>query len=188
MRTEHTPLSQRRFAEAQHGKAEPISRFHKLNPNGVCNTLRAGTASDRGAFTSPRPIHYRYPRVITVREAARLHSYPDWFRLHSTKWHGFRQIGNSVPPLLARAVARELARAMGVQSAKPKIAPHVGDERLLYIDMKAASLRYGLKKPPIAQRNRRADAPTTQQSIRRLEDADSLQLTLPISAEWSDLK
>nr|WP_319923570.1 DNA cytosine methyltransferase [Klebsiella pneumoniae] len=66
--------------------------------NGLCNTLRAGTASDRGAFTSPRPIHPIYPRVITVREAARLHSYPDWFRFHVTKWHGFRQVGNSVPP------------------------------------------------------------------------------------------
>ncbi|WP_458020251.1 DNA cytosine methyltransferase, partial [Klebsiella pneumoniae] len=74
---------------------EPISRFKKLSMNGLCNTLRAGTASDRGAFTSPRPIHPIYPRVITVREAARLHSYPDWFRFHVTKWHGFRQVGNS---------------------------------------------------------------------------------------------
>ncbi|NOY81033.1 MAG: DNA cytosine methyltransferase, partial [Kiritimatiellaeota bacterium] len=30
---------------------------------------------------SPRPIHWRYPRCITNREAARLHSFPDWFRL-----------------------------------------------------------------------------------------------------------
>ncbi|PCR36678.1 DNA (cytosine-5-)-methyltransferase, partial [Klebsiella pneumoniae] len=86
----------------------------KLSMNGLCNTLRAGTASDRGAFTSPRPIHPIYPRVITVREAARLHSYPDWFRFHVTKWHGFRQVGNSVPPMLARSVGLQIMKVLGV--------------------------------------------------------------------------
>lgn len=105
LRTEHTELSQQRFQATVHGKTEPISHFRKLDLQGLCNTLRAGTDSARGAFTSPRPIHPSLPRVITVREAARLHSYPDWFRFHATKWHGFRQIGNSVPPLLGRAVA-----------------------------------------------------------------------------------
>ena len=116
MLTEHTDLSRSRFAATEPGKTEPISRFLKLNLEGVCNTLRAGTASDRGAFTSPRPIHPVVPRVITVREAARLHSYPDWFRFHATKWHGFRQIGNSVPPYLARAVASQLMKALGTKS------------------------------------------------------------------------
>ncbi len=97
---------QRRFLATKHGDTEPISRFHKLDPKGVCNTIRAGTASDRGAFTSPRPIHPFSPRCITVREAARLHSYPDWFRFHVTKWHGFRQIGNSVPPLHSQGPLR----------------------------------------------------------------------------------
>ena len=105
MRTEHTELSQLRFAETEPGKVEPVSRFLKLDPEGISNTLRAGTGSDKGAFTSPRPIHPYAPRCITVREAARLHSYPDWFRFHATKWHGFRQVGNSVPPLLGRPVA-----------------------------------------------------------------------------------
>ena len=122
LRTIHTPISKARFMATQSGKAEPISRFHKLEFTGVCNTLRAGTDSARGAFTSPRPIHPLFPRVITVREAARLHSYPDWFRFHATKWHGFRQIGNSVPPLLARAVASEVMKALGVLPTKPAMA------------------------------------------------------------------
>ena len=105
-RTVHTELSQSRFLGTEHGKTEPVSRFLKLNPNGVCNTLPAGTDSARGAFTAPRPIHPIEPRVVTVREAARLHSYPDWFRFHTTKWHGFREIGNSVPPLLGRVLIR----------------------------------------------------------------------------------
>ena len=108
MRTEHTALSQRRFRSTECGETELISRFLKLDPDGICNTLRAGTGSDRGAFTSPRPIHPHAARCITVREAARLHSYPDWFRFHATKWHGFRQIGNSVPPTLTQAMAEHI--------------------------------------------------------------------------------
>ena len=95
-RTRHTDL-QRRFAETRPGTVEPISRFFKLHENGVSNTLRAGTDGARGAFTSPRPIHYRHDRCVTVREMARLHGFPDWFRPHATKWHGARQIGNAVP-------------------------------------------------------------------------------------------
>lgn len=178
MRTEHTALSKRRFAETEHGKTEPVSRFHKLDPDGVCNTLRAGTASDRGAFTSPRPIHPEYARVITVREAARLHSYPDWFRLHSTKWHGFRQIGNSVPPLLGRAVARELIRAMGVRPKKPKTELALGDERLLYIDMVRASSRYGVPADTIAKRSRPEARDGEPEKKKRRQRQPSSQLGL----------
>jgi DNA (cytosine-5)-methyltransferase 1 len=157
LRTEHTEVSRRRFAETEHGKTEPISRFHKLNPDGVCNTLRAGTASDRGAFTSPRPIHPEFPRVITVREAARLHSYPDWFRFHSTKWHGFRQIGNSVPPRLGRAVAGAVIGAMGVAPTKPEAVLDLGDERLLSYDMSLAARHFQVSPQTIAKRTRHED-------------------------------
>lgn len=119
--TDHTELSRQRFAAIAPDDVEPVSRFKKLALNGICNTLRAGTASDRGAFTSPRPIHPTVPRVITVREAARLHSYPDWFRFHATKWHGFRQIGNSVPPLLARAVGGQIMKLCAKsQKSRPR--------------------------------------------------------------------
>ena len=153
-RTVHTDLSRRRFAQTEHGKTESVSRFLKLDPKGVCNTLRAGTASDRGAFTSPRPIHPAHARVITVREAARLHSYPDWFRLHATKWHGFRQIGNSVPPLLGRAVASSLVRAMGISAVKPDAEIALGNEALLYMDMASASSHFGVPADTIARRSR----------------------------------
>ena len=157
LRTEHTALSKKRFLETEHGKTEPISRFRKLPPDGLCNTLRAGTDSARGAFTSPRPIHPFLPRVITVREAARLHSYPDWFRFHSTKWHGFRQIGNSVPPLLARAIAREIARAMGIRPTKPKMRLQTGDSELLTFDMGDAATYFNVPRNTIAQRSRKSD-------------------------------
>ena len=155
LRTEHTELSQQRFQATEHGKTEPISHFRKLDPQGLCNTLRAGTDSARGAFTSPRPIHPSLPRVITVREAARLHSYPDWFRFHSTKWHGFRQIGNSVPPLLGRAVATQIAAALGATRKKPTAELPLGDPQLLTFDMGGAARYFSVPRDTIAQRTRK---------------------------------
>ncbi|MBV1704327.1 MAG: DNA cytosine methyltransferase, partial [Hyphomicrobiales bacterium] len=112
-RTGHSDISRRRFAETAGGDVEPISRFFKLRADGVSNTLRAGTDGARGAFTSPRPIHHRFARCVTVREMARLHGFPDWFRFNATKWHGARQIGNAVPPPLARAIAESVVAALG---------------------------------------------------------------------------
>ncbi len=157
MRTEHTSLSQERFAATAPGKVEPISRFLKLNPEGISNTLRAGTGSDRGAFTSPRPIHPYVPRCITVREAARLHSYPDWFRLHATKWHGFRQIGNSVPPLLGRAVASQVLRAMKIVPQRPPHTLDLGSESLLRMTVGSAARYYGVSDGVVGRRLRPGD-------------------------------
>ena len=158
MRTIHTKLSQRRFKEAAHGKVEPVSRFLKLDPQGVSNTLRAGTGSDKGAFTSPRPIHPYQPRCITVREASRLHSYPDWFRLHATKWHGFRQVGNSVPPMLARAVAAQLIATMGIRPNVPDTSLELGNESLLQLSPSEAATYYGVPLAVTGRRLRRTES------------------------------
>jgi DNA (cytosine-5)-methyltransferase 1 len=154
MRTIHTPLSRERFKATAPGETEPVSRFLKLDPRGVCNTIRAGTASDRGAFTSPRPIHPFTPRCITVREAARLHSYPDWFRFHVTKWHGFRQVGNSVPPLLGQAVASKILERVG-EKADGEERRAVGDPLLLELKMSEAAARYGVAANVIPHRIRK---------------------------------
>lgn len=158
-RTVHTELSKKRFDETVHGATEPISHFLKLDPDGVCNTLRAGTDSARGAFTSPRPIHPDHPRVITVREAARLHSYPDWFRFHTTKWHGFREIGNSVPPLLGRAVANEVIKALGISPMKPSVVIELTNEHLLNLNMASAAKHFNVPSTVIGQRLRKTAAP-----------------------------
>ncbi len=157
LRTIHTEESKARFLATAPGTTEPISRFYKLPPDGQCNTLRAGTDSARGAFTSPRPIHPTLPRVITVREAARLHSYPDWFRFHATKWHGFRQIGNSVPPLLARAVASEIVRALGITPSSPDTEIRTGDAALLTLNMRQAADHFGVSASVIGQRTRKKE-------------------------------
>lgn len=158
LRTKHTLESIRRFENTKYGETEPISRFLKLDPEGICNTLRAGTPSSRGAYTSPRPIHPYYPRCITVREAARLHSYPDWFRFHVTKWHGCRQIGNSVPPLLGRAVAAEIIKVLGFKPTVPDTLLSLEDPQLLSLTMAEAAKRYGVAANTIAQRSRKSQS------------------------------
>lgn len=154
-RTKHSLQSIARFEQTKPGKTESVSHFYKLKKNGVCNTLRAGTPSNRGAFTSPRPIHPVTPRCITVREAARLHSYPDWFRFHLTKWHGFRQIGNSVPPLLAKAIATEIIYALGITPIKPEQTQPLGDDALLKLNMSQAAEKFGVDENIIEPRKRK---------------------------------
>ena len=147
-RTEHTVISRRRFRATAPGTVEPISRFFKLSEFGVSNTLRAGTDGARGAFTSPRPIHYLHDRCITVREMARLHGFPDWFRFNVTKWHGGRQIGNAVPPPLARVIASQVIRALGVIPTRPRAAISLGDPALLSLDLSGAAKHFGVEPPP----------------------------------------
>jgi DNA (cytosine-5)-methyltransferase 1 len=176
IRTEHTDISRRRFSETQGGKTEPVSRFYKLSPHGLSNTLRAGTDGARGAFTSPRPIHPEHNRCVTVREMARLHGFPDWFRLHATKWHGARQIGNSVPPPLARAVAAQVMVTLGLVATRPAGMIELGAVDLLGMTVSQASEHFGIDAPP-SRRNRKSGAKKRKQA-----DIEALRLTEKRSA------
>ncbi len=156
----HTQKSSDRFQTTPLGTVETISRFFKLSPHGQCNTLRAGTTSDKGAYTAPRPIHYGAPRCITVREAARLHTFPDWFRFHNTIWHGFREIGNAVVPLLAKALGCEIIKAMGLNPQEFKtytLSPQ--DETLLGYNMAQASKYWNIPDNVIPKRKRSISTP-----------------------------
>lgn len=112
MGTLHTPKVVERFAATRPGKSDSISRAIRLHLDGLCPTLRAGTSKERGSYQAVRPIHPVEPRVITAREAARLQGFPDWFIFHHTKWHSFRQIGNSVSPLVAELVLERIFKAL----------------------------------------------------------------------------
>ena len=99
---------------------------------------------------------------MTVREMARLHGFPDWFRLHATKWHGARQIGNSVPPPLARAIARSIMAALDVSPSRPARAIDLGDPALIHMEMSAASDHFGVEKPN-GRRDRKSGAKKRKQ-------------------------
>lgn len=161
-RTDHSEISRRRFAETEPGTVEPISRYFKLPPEGLSHTLRAGTDGARGAFTSPRPIHYSHPRCVTVREMARLHGFPDWFRLHTTKWHGARQVGNAVAPPMARAIASSIAAALGHTPSRPPEPMDLGDPMLLSMDISEAARHFGVAAPP-SRRDKKSGAKKRKQ-------------------------
>ncbi len=111
--TVHSAEVVRRFAEVMQGTRDSVSKSPRLDPEGFCPTIRAGTGPDRGRFQAVRPLHPTLNRVITPREAARLQGFPDWFQFSHTKWHSFRQIGNSVSPILAERILSVIRRAFG---------------------------------------------------------------------------
>ena len=102
--TKHATDVRARYARLAFGQQDRVSKSTRLDPEGYCPTLRAGTGPEKGSYQAVRPIHYNYARVITPREAARLQGFPDWYKLPNTIWHGFRQIGNSVSPIVAEQV------------------------------------------------------------------------------------
>jgi DNA (cytosine-5)-methyltransferase 1 len=110
--TKHSRTVTLRYARVPHGTRDRISKSHRLDPNGFCPTIRAGTGPERGRFQAVRPLHPAQSRVITPREAARLQGFPDWFQFAPTKWHSFRQIGGSVSPILAERILGVLRKAL----------------------------------------------------------------------------
>ncbi len=153
--SKHTEKSIEKFRDTLPGSVEKISRFFKLSEKGQCNTLRAGTASDKGAYTAPRPIHYSKPRCITVREAARLHTFPDWFYFHNTIWHGFREIGNAVIPFLAKSIGKQIIKALELDSSKFKTYALIHQEKdLLDYNMGQASKYWDTPNDVIPKRKR----------------------------------
>jgi DNA (cytosine-5)-methyltransferase 1 len=112
--TRHSKEIGIRYKKLKPGQKDMVSKSHKLNIDGFCPTLRAGTDNTRGSYQAVRPIHPVQPRVITPREAARLQGFPDWFQFHETKWHSFRQIGNSVCPIVAEKVLLAIKRSLSM--------------------------------------------------------------------------
>lgn len=137
-RARHSATVRSRFGRTEMGAKEPISQFQRLSWDGQSTTLRAGSGREHGSFSAARPIHPEIPRCICVREAARLHSFPDWFGLHTTIWHGFRQVGNSVPPRLARVVAAEILKALGRSPSRVSEKIALGDPKWLRLPEKLA--------------------------------------------------
>ncbi len=55
-------------------------------------------------------FHYKYNRVPTVRESARIQSFPDTFIFLGSKTSQYKQVGNAVPPILAKVLAKEIKK------------------------------------------------------------------------------
>ena len=109
--TAHSSDMVERFSRLGVGKRERGSFHDRLHPDRPSYTLRAGS----GNFSPLRPVHYKYHRVITVRESARLQGFSDDFLWPDRipRLQQYRQVGNAVPPPMAEAFAACLAEQMG---------------------------------------------------------------------------
>lgn len=80
---------------------EALTRYHSKRPSLTINT------GHRSHF------HYKWNRIPTVRESARLQSFPDDFIFYGNKSEQYRQVGNAVPPMLGYVVAKQLKKYLG---------------------------------------------------------------------------
>ncbi len=80
-------------------KSDHTKRYGRVAPDGLASTILTKCDPHWGAY-----FHYSQDRSFTVREAARIQSFPDHFVFTGTQAQQFAQVGNAVPPLLAKAV------------------------------------------------------------------------------------
>jgi len=89
-------------------------KYKRLDENDLSRTITAHIAKDGYWY-----IHPRQGRTITVREAARIQTFPDWYRFNGPPSAAFKQIGNAVPPLLGKNLARAIRSSLKAGEKRP---------------------------------------------------------------------
>lgn len=92
-------------------------KYKRLEWSGLSRSITAHIAKDGYWY-----IHPNQNRTLSIREAARIQTFPDWFGFAGRPSERYRQIGNAVPPLLAEAVGKPLAAALAKPSRRGR--PH----------------------------------------------------------------
>lgn len=100
-------------------------KYKRLEWNNLSRTITAHIAKDGYWY-----IHPEQHRTLSIREAARIQTFPDWFRFAGQPSHRYAQIGNAVPPLAAEAVGVALRESL-LSSAEPETSRSATREKLL---------------------------------------------------------
>lgn len=87
-------------------RCDHTKRYGRMSWDGQSCTILTKCDVHWGAY-----IHPSQDRAISVREAARIQSFPDWFQFEGSLTDQYVQVGNAVPPLLGRAIARAIQSA-----------------------------------------------------------------------------
>lgn len=85
-------------------RSDHTMRYGRVKPDGLASTILTKCDPHWGAF-----FHYSQDRSFTVREAARIQSFPDHFVFSGNMAEQYSQVGNAVPPLLAKSVGLSLS-------------------------------------------------------------------------------
>lgn len=97
-------------------RSDHTKRYGRLDPDGLFSTILTKADLHWGAY-----IHPDQDRTLTVRECARAQSFPDRFRFTGSRGEQYKQVGNAVPPLLARSVAWAVRQMLGVSQQGRKV-------------------------------------------------------------------
>ncbi len=100
----HKAESVIRYMELHYGQRDPLGRVDRLDPGLPSKTVIAGGSNGGGRSH----LHPFIPRTLSVRESARLQTFPDSYVFTGTPARQFTQVGNAVPPLLAFHLATSI--------------------------------------------------------------------------------
>lgn len=108
----HTPAVRSSFEATPQGRRNDRFKRDRLRWDRPAKVVRAQgklkNDGKGGRHSSHQAIHPDEPRQLTVRECARIQSFPDWYAFPSTHCNGYRVVGDAVPPLLSEAIGRAL--------------------------------------------------------------------------------
>ena len=104
----HMATSVQRYMKVQYGKREQLGRVDRLDPTIPSKTVIAGGTQGGGRSH----LHPEVPRTLSVRECARLQSFPDDFVFIGSSARQFTQVGNAVPPVLAAQIGKTIVEGL----------------------------------------------------------------------------